>query len=793
MTSNYKIMDSEKIAECFTSCKENLNNNLYNLIINWIDNKEWILAVQDSSRYFLELPTRQKSLLLIFSEALGLYFNPEDEQTIWKSYGQIQRYFTTEIQSKYRSTLRNLLYKFYQYVLNSYKEYNQTNHLKDILIKSELAQGNNTLAKSFNYLSTNFPADSLYYQVFSIECRAKSKVNKLYVYHSNIYVNTTSKIIINIIKEHIKEMEKHDIYTKYNTPYYRTLFYHFGKSISKNIQSTTDFDRETFLEQYNYYKKLDQDGKIPSKHRKSIIADLTRIYRYIDNTHLKTHGELLFDSPVFNSHFMKSNIFKKSVEERYTPLVINVYDKLPETDRWIVIPPLDNRSYNSNIYRALSFDEVENQTLRKLLKSHVWNSSTRDPIDRFSHLVNFLNDMDNNLSRQLQTGNDMFFEHDFLSYYYMELCIRTDIGDQMINSVIFSIRNFLRHVQEIYNIPEYIVSMYKELPRNNYQAGNPINEEDLLEINKSFLNSTSVYKDELYIVFKLSLMTKLRPGEILSLERDCIVSKNNQHGTIRYYSKINKEDRTYATFTIDIIREIEKAIELTTPAFKMARDLEKKYIFIGKLLRRGVAATDYKVIRLIPTYGRLFFNIVKDLYDSKKISKWYTPYSCRDTHINNAFELIEDGKISLHEVSTITGNTANIARKHYLSKDRRTRKYLENMFEVKLLDQQVQGSVEEGQSEHNNYPIQNNMGDCNSKKCVKQDDMEDSSYKCLTCKHFITSLEKMSMFEERVKDLKVLVEKSNNHIEKNFYKHSLELNLRYLGEMYAMKGLLNDK
>ena len=772
----------------FEASKENLDGQIYDFVICWIDTNNWIEALENTSKNFLKHETRQKSALVRFFKCLELYFDPSDEQTIWKGYGQSQHYCTTVIESKYRNPVRNLLHNIYLYTIENYKDYKDGSHLKSILLKNELLQGAKQLEDPLKILTTNFPPSSEYYQVVSIECRAPRNGKEPLVYYSNLYINTENKFILNFVHNYLLDMKKYDLYTKYNTPFYRTFIYYFGKSLSKNIQSFTDFNKDTFLEQFKYYSELDRQGKIPSKYKKSIVADLARIYRFIENEYMTQNGGTLFNDPYFNIRFLKSNLLKKSYEEDYLPVVINPYETVPESNKWIIVPPLDNKSYNMNIYRALSFNDVENLDLREMLKSYLWSSVQRDPIDRFSHLVKFLNDMDSNISKQLHSDKRSFFDSEFLTYYYVELCDRTDIGDQMINSVIYSIRRFLRFVQSNYTIPEYVVSMYKELPKKEYHAGTPINNEDLKEINKAFLNSKNIYVNELYIVFKLSLMTKLRPNEILGLERDCITSKNDKFGTISYYSKTNKNDKTYATFTIDIIRDIEKAIELTTPVYEIAREHESKYIFIGKVGHKVTSATDYNVVRLIPAYRKLFHGIIKNLYDKNKISQWYTTYSCRDTHINNAFELLEDDKITLHEITTITGNTVNIARKHYLSKDRRTKKYLENMFEVTLLDQPIIGDIHGNDIPKYNQPIQNGMGNCSSNKCVKIDTVEDSSYKCLTCKYFVTTLDKIQLFENRVKELKILAEKSENKVERNFYKHSLELNLRYLGEMYAMKG-----
>src|SRR5699024_4134815 len=112
---------------------------------------------------------------------------------------------------------------------------------------------------------------------------------------------------------------------------------------------------------------------------------------------------------------------------------------------------------------------------------------------------------------------------------------------------IFTVRSFLRSIQLKYNISDNQLLLFKELPRDAFYSGNPIIQEDFTIINKYFYEVTREYREELYILFKLSILTKLRPGELINLERNCIVSKNEQYGTIAYFSKTSEKEKIYAT------------------------------------------------------------------------------------------------------------------------------------------------------------------------------------------------------------------------------------------------------
>ncbi len=789
MTLDYDLLEFEEIVDIFDNFQKKVGPETKSILFEWIKSNEWQQVIGSIQSGFLKLKTRQKSILIRFFDVLKYNFFGDTEQTIWMSYVQIQNYATDNVERKYITYIRNMIQRFYKFYIDNNCTLKDEEQLKSIMLNNEPRRIKRKLDPE-NILGTNFPLYSTYYQVISIECHAADKAGNSYYYDRNFHIDSDNTFIINMMKDYLIDLKKSSKHTSFNSDYFRYFLYHIDKSLNKNITSIKHFSKVTFFNQVEYYKNLVENELMPSRKEKSVIADLARFYRYIDNMVLKLDGDYLFKDYSFNSSLLRSKLLKSSIEEGYEFVLISKFDPIPISNKWTVIPDNTTLGTTRHIYRKIDFILVESEELRWNLKRFIWHANSIDHIHRFTHLVEFLNRMHEYTSKnEFDVNESLMLE--FITFYYVDICERNDITNNMKNSIIFSIRTFLRSIQLQYNISENQLLLFRELPREAFYSGNPITNNDFNVINSHFYNRTREKRSELYIVFKLSILTKLRPGELINLERNCIVSKNEQYGTIAYYSKMSSKEKIFATFPIDIIREIEHALDLTYPSFKIARPEDKKYVFIGPRYEKAVGASEYKVMHLNYPYRTLFNNIISEIYDDNLISRWYTTYSCRDTHINNAFELLEDGKINSFELTTITGNSANIARKHYLSKDRRTRHYLENLYEVSLLDVDIEGNVEENKSENSlHHIVQDDAGSCSSSTCIKETSFEDSSYKCLTCKYFMTTLEKIPVFEDRVNALRDKVNKSSNKQEKEFYTHSLKLNLVYLEEMYSMRGEL---
>ncbi|OLN21373.1 hypothetical protein BTO30_15345 [Domibacillus antri] len=71
---------------------------------------------------------------------------------------------------------------------------------------------------------------------------------------------------------------------------------------------------------------------------------------------------------------------------------------------------------------------------------------------------------------------------------------------------------------------------------------------------------------------------------------------------------------------------------------------------------------------------------------------------------------------------------------------------------------------------------------------MKVDTDEDSFYRCLTCKKFVTTIERSAHFERKMKEYKSKGDNATSIVERNFYTGLMELYGGYLIEMYAIMG-----
>src|SRR5690606_5470189 len=118
----------------------------------------------------------------------------------------------------------------------------------------------------------------------------------------------------------------------------------------------------------------------------------------------------------------------------------------------------------------------------------------------------------------------------------------------------------------------------------DYKGGTPILAEDFIKISTEFRKRIHTEEDELlFIAFQLTAETKLRLGETLGLERDCICSidKNGRFGTIRYLKKTLDREYIHEVLMIEHIRLIQRAINITQKIYEQTDSDLGKYIFIG--------------------------------------------------------------------------------------------------------------------------------------------------------------------------------------------------------------------
>lgn len=565
--------------------------------------------------------------------------------------------------------------------------------------------------------------------------------------------DTNDQFIINLIKGYIESELKTG--ERHSRLYAIKIFINniSGSLGEQKLSRISDFNEDVFKRQYHYYKKLTSEMGLSLESQDRTIAILIKFYVFLDNLYQENFKKRLFNSLSFNQVVLKAANYRRYLEEGYLFVYKNQFEGFPNGDKWVLYPQPERVKNIRNLRRtAFDFSSIHNPILKEELKKYIWSLS-ESPYDsriRFRRLIDFINEahLFYEKEKKLSFINSKraieLFSSTFLILYHSKIKSSTMYAPSTKNITIAFIRSFLEFIKDKFNISDLNIKQLSYI-KTEYEGGNPISIDDLKTIGQAFKegaeNSLSYKLGE--IIFQLSLKTKLRTGEILSLQRDCIVSINEDqgYGMIKYYSKTSYGQMNEEILLIEHIRLIEMAIRLTQPAFELADDDLKGYVFITfdqSTNKKGI------IIPFNNTYPDLYRGIIKRLYESGKIEKIYTPYNARDTYIDSAWQSVEDGNISTVEIGAITGNTASTALKHYRKRSD-IKRYLEAVYEASVQDPLLSGIKLEGDDLINDMPpVQQGVGACSSNECVKTSkiDIEDSDFICLTCKHFVTSVER---------------------------------------------------
>lgn len=516
----------------------------------------------------------------------------------------------------------------------------------------------------------------------------------------------------------------------------------------------------------------------------------------MDKRYQELFGEKLFDTVTFNRNLFRSTHYRKSFSEGATRVVVSGYEKIPNADKWFVFFPKTKPSYKTHSNFFIDLNQVNNQYFKEDLKYFFWNYGGQSVFESSSYLIDFLNELDAyNQSILNLSSNSQTISSEFLIQYYSAICegeIKTQKNKEYKtstkNSKINSIRNFLNFYKQKYSIPELIISSFSEIPDVKINNGIYIPEKEILSILEEFNDQCKTPDKELFkIILLLSLSTKLRIGEILSLRRDCIIEKNEKLGTIKYYPKSTNDNLVYSSFSIEIIDLIEKAIAISRPAVISSDSTFKDLIFVYHPLKSSLDFDYDELISLYDGYKRFFYMIMKKLYKENKITMIYSPNHCRHTFINKAYELVDNHEISFLDIPIITGNSTNVAKRNYLNRQRETNEYLSAIEGVELFNDNKCDFKKKDRL----YPILDGLGNCNSEKCVKIDFINDTMIDCLTCQYFVTSVEKLPVFEKNINNFESKLRFAVGEDEAYLNK-LITLNKRYVANLTMKVGNKNE-
>lgn len=610
----------------------------------------------------------------------------------------------------------------------------------------------------------NMPIDSDYNCFIQEEytLTKNNTINKI-----NFNCMTTNKFIKGLIINFIDQIYKQD-----NAPHNRGLkvfIYYLGKSFNQlNVTDYSNINYDVLKKQYEFFYSWGcRDNNEFNSTALTLL--LVEFYRFI----LNRYQDISFNE--IEKKALNNKNIHRILRENYQLLFFNPYENIPEENKFCIIQneyTMHNAAQaNNNFFVDLT--DLDKETQRDL-KQYIWYSSNKiqhrfDSIRIILKFLSFKNQYYKFFYNGKKKEDECRYEIDEnVLYMYMDKISEEYDKKNTIKYIVSQIRYFLIFHKNKFRIKDKHLDIISLKGLADYDGGSPISESDLKviynEVKKEEKNNSNM---RIYtIVFELCLLTNLRIGEILSLERNCIIENNK----VRYLSKVSEKNYKIQEFAPEIISLINEA-RLLTNNIKDDYFMEK-YIFLEKSI------TNFSErVKKIEFY--LYFKKIIEKCSEKLTKKHYSPYNLRHTFIDNVYREGVKNDLSLSKMAIIAGNSFDTAKKYYRSTND-YEIYVETLAKVKLTDIEVMGKVFSKEPEKSK-PVNKNLGCCNESKCTFE------IAECLMCKHFFTFTNRIEVFEKRIEDINKRLEECNDRIEKEDLvceKRSLS---KYLLELLKVK------
>lgn len=586
----------------------------------------------------------------------------------------------------------------------------------------------------------------------------------------NFNCRTHDRFIKDLLMNFIDKIYDHD-----KAPHNRILrvfIYYFMESLNgKEIKSYKDFDYELLKTQYLFYIKLvcKYDLKDKDLDSKTFSLLIIQFYRLLLSKQNTSFSEL-------EQHIIKCKMIHRLLRENYEPIVLNPNENIPNINKFCVVQSeytMRNTAQSSKNYFVdlIGVDKNTQQDMKEFL----WYSN--ESIDhRFAaiNIILYFLDFKEQYYRFYYRDKNNYENFKYLIDENMLYMYVDKINEEYYNNntkkfIISQIRHYLKFHKDKYNLKESLLEIISLKGLYEYSGGNPITDNDLKIIYKKVKELAEANKSlRIYaIVFEISLLSNLRLGEILALERNCIIDDN----TIRYISKVSEKNYKEQTVNKDIINLIREAINLTEDV--LDDSYLSKYIFIER------SSTNYSYrIKKIEFY--LYFKKILNNLKGTLENDNYRPYNLRHTFIDKVYKEGVKNNLSLAKIAAIAGNSFDTAKKHYRKWDD-YEMYVETLAKVKLTDAVIRGEVLPRESKLLK-PVKDNLGACKDDNCTF--DLAE----CLMCKHFITFTNRIDVFENRIRDINANLENCEDAVERENLICEKKLLSKYLIEMFKIKG-----
>lgn len=623
--------------------------------------------------------------------------------------------------------------------------------------------------KSVDYLAKDlfwiFSNSMLPHNLIVIKKDEKSKNPKIQNSTSSCKNDSTTLFLSNLIREFI---------TNNHTGSRNYRFYaNFQASLNgKLINKITDFNANTFRQQYYFYKKQENSS--------NSITLLKKFYLMLLNY---PEGQNILNwKDGLDGNMLRLVSFNRNYEEDFLPIPLNPFDPIPEYDKLLIIPNgIENNTtkINSFSYKPVNFHPIKDEKLKLGLKQWFWNSNVVLPA-RIDHVqicikfINFIYDLRNSYNIRKATSskepiNSIIVEEIFSYVQFVK-------SNKLNNSYISVVRSFLTYLQEnsLYTIEPSIFRYLVTKSSESNNSSKDIPDELLIRIeNKLKENSVDNYLNTLYyIVFHIAIATEFRISQILNLKVNCLVKGVKKDYYLESTTKVSNGKKVKVPITPYTKRYIETAISFTQEVRDECKSPEiKEHIFI-----HNKSAYSYKVFSV-----RAFSDYLKGICKGLGIER-FSAQNLRDTYMTKSIEYAMKKNMSEMELKTLTNHKkVSTTTNHYVAE--KIKDYLEATHMIVIGNPTIKGKIVT-ETQHSSKDLVNeNCGYCPYESCIQTKGNLD----CLMCSGFIATVDRIPFYEEKITKINMDIKSSKSQAERDRYVVIKRLYLAYLEKLLLLK------
>ena len=545
----------------------------------------------------------------------------------------------------------------------------------------------------------------------------------------------------------------------------------FCESIGDHsILSLDDIDSSLFWGQIKFFKEIFKNDavKLDGSIRKTCDFYRWLLLTFSDHMFFKNSTSLTYE-------LIFSNSLAKHIKNNAYFTTFTQTENLGDKSKIVfIIKNLQNHSTRmvKNSYFVVNTDAVRTSEYRKCINKYLQNTAKPYIITlpgQVSYIVDALH-----FFEQLKSHNgypnpdNMQFnttEAIAIRKYFKKSKVNLNLAT--LNNKIGAIRRFFQWCQKCGYMTfdatffDYL-SQYEE---PNKYTGNTIPDDDLKKMNETFIELCKEDKSyKLYYAIFLSLIeTEFRVSQVCNLTTSALQSTLKSDQFLIYSntktSVGRKESQPICLVTKRILESvIEETEDLRN---QVLQESYKDHIFLYR--------TTYLRNSIRSVTAERFRDILRIICDKAGVYQ-YNSRNLRDTHMTKAFEFImRNGKSDLEMGLLSKHKHIDTTKSHYIEVE--LTKMLESTHQVTLgnRDINMQSKILDTlPDELNNKDtiVENGCGRCNAKSCSMT-----GSLPCLTCSHFVTTVNHKPYFVK-------MIELCDTSLSKATIRHEIEdLNL----------------